>query len=217
MAHSSLLRQALTEFADRPLLILPDESNIDAGGRWEATPDTVHACTVLHAPYSIHGTACTMVQPQPQLSTATVSTATLSIGTRTRACHVCVTTLPFLQVATGRQLLEEGDALLHGLRRHGVLTRTSRAGTYVPGPPYCTSQRRRAAWPGECTTVRPRGVGPPYVGPPYVGPPYGLRVRTGYAYQPPAYCTYQRRRAAWPMAPRTVRTPYGSRPRACRT
>ena len=30
-----------------------------------------------------------------------------------------------LQVATGRQLLEEGDALLHGLRRHGVLTRTS--------------------------------------------------------------------------------------------
>ena len=30
-----------------------------------------------------------------------------------------------LQVATGRQLLEEGDALLHGLRCHGVLTRTS--------------------------------------------------------------------------------------------
>ena len=41
MAHSSLLRQALTEFADRPLLILPEESNIDAGGRWEATPGTV--------------------------------------------------------------------------------------------------------------------------------------------------------------------------------
>ena len=41
MAHASLLRQALTDFADRPLLILPDESNIDAGGRWEATPGTV--------------------------------------------------------------------------------------------------------------------------------------------------------------------------------
>ena len=40
MAHSSLHRQAL-EFADRPLLILPDESNIDAGGRWETTPGTV--------------------------------------------------------------------------------------------------------------------------------------------------------------------------------
>jgi hypothetical protein len=30
-----------------------------------------------------------------------------------------------LQVATGRQLLEEGDALLHGLRRHGVLRAAS--------------------------------------------------------------------------------------------
>ena len=71
MAHSSLLRQALTDFADRPLLILPDESNIDAGGRWEATPSTVHACTVycmhrtvytvLHAPYihHVHRTART--------------------------------------------------------------------------------------------------------------------------------------------------------------
>ena len=35
----------------------------------------------------------------------------------------------------------------------------------------------------------------------------GLRtVRTGYAYQPPACCTYRRLRAACPSAPRTVRT-----------
>ena len=48
--------------------------------------------------------------------------------------------------------------------------------------------------------------------------PRGLRtVRTGYAYQPPACCTYQRRRAACPEAPRTVRTPYAYQPRAYRT
>ena len=41
MAHSSLLRHALTEFANRPLLVLPDESNIDARGRWEPTRGTV--------------------------------------------------------------------------------------------------------------------------------------------------------------------------------
>ena len=52
MAHSSLLRQALTEFADRPLLILPDESNIDAGGRWEATPGTVQPSKYSHGEYS---------------------------------------------------------------------------------------------------------------------------------------------------------------------
>ena len=48
--------------------------------------------------------------------------------------------------------------------------------------------------------------------------PRSLRaVRTGYAYQPPACCTYRRRRAACPEAPRTVRTPYAYQPRACRT
>jgi len=41
MAHSSLLRHALNEFASRPLLVLPDESNIDARGRWEPTRGTV--------------------------------------------------------------------------------------------------------------------------------------------------------------------------------
>ena len=46
----------------------------------------------------------------------------------------------------------------------------------------------------------------------------GLRtVRTSYAYQPPACCTYQRRRAACPEASRTVRTGYAYQPRACRT
>ena len=54
MAHSSLLRQALTDFADRPLLILPDESNIDAGGRWEATPGTVQPSKYSHGEYR-HG------------------------------------------------------------------------------------------------------------------------------------------------------------------
>jgi hypothetical protein len=35
-----------------------------------------------------------------------------------------------------------------------------------------------------------------------IGAPRGLRrVRTGYAYQPPACCTHQRRRAACPGAP----------------
>ena len=33
----------------------------------------------------------------------------------------------------------------------------------------------------------------------------GLRtVRTGYAYQPPAFCTYQRRRAACPPGPHAL-------------
>ena len=41
--------------------------------------------------------------------------------------------------------------------------------------------------------------------------PRGLRaVRTGYAYQLSACCTYQRRRAACPEAPSTVRTPHAS-------
>ena len=82
------------------------------------------------------------MQPQPQLSTATVSTATLSIGTRKRACHVCVTTLPSLQVATGRQLLEEGDALLHGLRRHGVLRAASNETLLVVYGPQHTMRYR---------------------------------------------------------------------------
>ena len=34
-------------------------------------------------------------------------------------------------------------------------------------------------------------------------------------HQPPACCTYQRRRAACPKAPCTVRTPYACQPRAC--
>ena len=38
-------------------------------------------------------------------------------------------------------------------------------------------------------------------------------VRMGYAYQPPACCTYRRRRAACPKAPRTA----ACQPRACRT
>ena len=38
-------------------------------------------------------------------------------------------------------------------------------------------------------------------------------VRTGYAYQPPACCTYQRRRAACPGPSRTVRTGYAYQPR----
>ena len=42
-------------------------------------------------------------------------------------------------------------------------------------------------------------------------------ARTGYACQPPACCTHQRRRAACPGAPRTARTPHAHRPRACRT
>ena len=58
----------------------------------------------------------------------------------------------------------------------------------------------------------------------------GLRtVRTGYAYQPPACCTYQRHRTACPEAPRTVRrtvpryavqchgTPYSATVRRTRT
>ena len=47
--------------------------------------------------------------------------------------------------------------------------------------------------------------------------PRGLpTVRTGYARQPPACCTHQRRRAACPGAPSTVRTPYAYRPLARR-
>jgi hypothetical protein len=51
----------------------------------------------------------------------------------------------------------------------------------------------------------------------------GLRtVRTGYVYrphlyQPPACCTYRRRRAACPEAPSTVRTPHAYQPPAYRT
>ena len=46
--------------------------------------------------------------------------------------------------------------------------------------------------------------------------PRGLRrARTGYSHQPPAYCTYQRRRAACPKAPCTACTGYASQPRAC--
>ena len=44
--------------------------------------------------------------------------------------------------------------------------------------------------------------------------PRGLRrARTRYAYQPPAYCTYQRRRAACPQGPtyRTYRAPWHPR------
>ena len=48
--------------------------------------------------------------------------------------------------------------------------------------------------------------------------PRGLSwVRTGYAYQPPALCTYRRRRVACPRAPRTVRTGYAHQPRPYRT
>ena len=43
------------------------------------------------------------------------------------------------------------------------------------------------------------------------------RVRTGYAYQPPALGTYRTHRAACPRAPRTVRTGYAYRPRALGT
>ena len=43
--------------------------------------------------------------------------------------------------------------------------------------------------------------------------PRGLRrVRTGYAYQPPALGTYRTHRAACPRAPRTVRTEYRGNP-----
>ena len=44
--------------------------------------------------------------------------------------------------------------------------------------------------------------------------PRGLRrVRTRYAYEPPAYCTYRRRRAACPQGPtyRTYRAPWHPR------
>ena len=64
MAHAQLLRQALLDSADQPLLLLHDERNINADGRWKDAPGTV---------------------------------------------------------ATGRQLLEEAEALLHGLGVHGVL------------------------------------------------------------------------------------------------
>ena len=37
-------------------------------------------------------------------------------------------------------------------------------------------------------------------------PPYSTYVRTGYAYRPPACCTYRLLRAACPEAPRTART-----------
>ena len=50
--------------------------------------------------------------------------------------------------------------------------------------------------------------------------PQSLRAaRTGYAYQPPAYClSYRRRRVACPpRAPRAARAPYAYRLRACRT
>ena len=48
--------------------------------------------------------------------------------------------------------------------------------------------------------------------------PRGLRrVRTGYAYQPPALGTYRTHRAACPQAPRTVRTGYTYQPRALGT
>ena len=42
------------------------------------------------------------------------------------------------------------------------------------------------------------------------------RVRTGYAYQPPAYRTYRRRRATCPQGP-TYHPGYEYQPRACRT
>ena len=41
---------------------------------------------------------------------------------------------------------------------------------------------------------------------------YGLRP---YMYQPPACCTYRRRRAACPRGPRTVRKRYTYQPRPC--
>ena len=41
MVHWSVLRQALAEFDGRPLLILPEQSNIDAVGLWEAMPGMV--------------------------------------------------------------------------------------------------------------------------------------------------------------------------------
>ena len=47
--------------------------------------------------------------------------------------------------------------------------------------------------------------------------PESRRAGTGYAHQPPACCTYRRRGAACPRAPRTVRTPYAYQPRACLT
>ena len=93
MAHWSVLRQALAEFDGRPLLILPEQSNIDAVAAGRRCPTWYG-----HSKYSRGEYWHTKAAPRDA---------------------------DILQLATGRQLLEEVDALLHGLRRHGVLTRTS--------------------------------------------------------------------------------------------
>ena len=53
---------------------------------------------------------------------------------------------------------------------------------------------------------------------PYGAPSYADTYGpASYAHQPPACCTYLRRRAAGPRAPRTVRTPCAYQPRMGRT
>ena len=75
-------------------------------------------------------------------------------------------------------------------------------------------QNHRLLWV-QIRFTHSRAVGPE---PKLTRTPRGLRrVRTGYAYQPPAYCTYRRRRAACPQGARTVRTGHAYQPRAYRT
>ena len=56
--------------------------------------------------------------------------------------------------------------------------------------PYGSDNEGTRLWPATVLTSSSRAA--------------GRVVRAGYAYPPPAPCVYQRHRAAWPEAPRTL-------------